>query len=702
VLARISRFIRPAVTPAGLAAITALLFAGPSGAVTLPGTAIPVGGVVTGRVSLPSTLASFVSHAPSLGAALPSSPARALIALAHRDQAGLLRFDSQVSDAGSRIYRHFLTPAQFDARFAPSAASVAAVEAFARGFGLNIQPAPSNRAYVYVTGTVAQMDAAFATTIERYRLGATAVQAPSRAASVPARLSRLVTGVEGLDTADVARPQTSAATPPAPAYVNAPPFSAWWGQSLATQAPGAYGHAHLPNVPQGYTPQQLEGAYGVAEAIKHGLDGSGQTVAVIDAYSSPTITSDAYTWSKLHGLPAPKLVIKDNAAERDQPEGPTVPTDVPGLGGLNLQDPQGWFGEETLDVEAVHAMAPGATIVVQSALSPENIDLHMAQNAAVSKDGVQIISNSYGGSADSTDNTSDGYWEQAIAQGVGVYFSSGDSGDQTAGGTSPANRSVDAGPNSPYVTAVGGTTLAIGRTANDEFETYWGTDSATLTNGAWGPGTFNSGGGGGTSEVYGEPYYQSPVVASRFSEYWKGNSNATSGATIPGRAVPDVAMLGDPNSGFLMGQTQDFTAYSNPDGYGLPNDTVKFAQYRIGGTSLSSPLFAGMMALANQAAGTRLGFANPALYSLYRSGAFHDISAPKNKVAVVRTNYVNSTNATGGTQTLLRTAGDTGTLSSVPGYDDSTGLGSPNGLTFLSKLAPKSKLVAAAERVSRG
>ena len=121
-------------------------------------------------------------------------------------------------------------------------------------------------------------------------------------------------------------------------------------------------------------------------------------------------------------------------------------------------------------------MAPGATIVVQSALSPENVDLQMAQNAAVSKDGVQIISNSYGGSADSTDNTSDGYWEQAIAAGNRRVLLLRRQRRPDSRRDLTGDRSVDAGPNSPYVTAVGGTTLAIGRTANYQFETYWGTD----------------------------------------------------------------------------------------------------------------------------------------------------------------------------------------------------------------------------------
>ena len=422
-------------------------------------------------MSLPASLPSLPGTAKLLGAAVPTTPARALISLRHRNAAQLQSFIAKVSDPSSASYGRYPTPAQFTARYAPSASTVQAVEAFVRDSGLQVQAVPSNRAYVYVIGSVAQMQHAFATTIKSYLLSGQKVQAPTKAPSVPRSIAASVTAVEGLDTADVARPQTALQTPPTPAYVNAPPFSSYWGQSLATQAPGASGQTHLPNVVQGYTPQQLRGAYGTAAAIKRGLDGSGQKVAVIDAYSSPTITQDAATWSAAHGLPKPKLVINDNALERDQPQGPTIPTDVPIVGGLNLQDPQGWFGEETLDVEAVHAMAPGATIVFQGALSPENIDLHMAQNKVVSNNEAQIVSNSYGGSSDSTDTTSDGYWEQAAAQGIGVYFSSGDSGDQTAGGTDPASRSVDGAANSPYVTAVGGTSLAVARNNDYELET---------------------------------------------------------------------------------------------------------------------------------------------------------------------------------------------------------------------------------------
>jgi len=365
-----------------------------SAALSLPVTKVtePVSTVLPARVSLPTSLPSLPGAAKVLGAAATTTPARALISLRHRNAAQLQSFIAKVSDPSSPSYEHYLTPAQFDATYAPSTSTAQAVEAFAQHSGLRVHAVPSNRAYVYVTGSVAQMQRAFATSIKTYLLNGEKVQSPTTAPSVPTSIASAVTAVEGLDTADVVRPQSVLQTPPTPAYVNAPPSSSYWGQSLATQAPGANGQSHLPNVVQGYTPQQLQGAYGRAAAIKRGLNGSGQTVAVIDAYSSPTLTTDADTWSADHDLTKPKLVIDDNAAERDQPEGPTIPTDVPVVGGLNLQDPQGWFGEETLDVEAVHAMAPGATIVVQSALSPENIDLHMAQNKVVSSNEAQIIS----------------------------------------------------------------------------------------------------------------------------------------------------------------------------------------------------------------------------------------------------------------------------------------------------------------------
>src|SRR2546429_699277 len=135
--------------------------------------------------------------------------------------------------------------------------------------------------------------------------------------------------------------------------------------------------------------------------------------------------------------------------------------------------------------------------------------------------------------------------------------------------------------------------------------------------------------------IFAEPSYQQGVVPSSVF--------TAQGRT--GRAVPDIAANADPNTGYLIGETQTF-----PDG------SVKYSEYRLGGTSLACPLIAGMMALANQAAGHPLGFANPVLYRLAGSAAFNDVASPASTVAMVRTNYVNGVDASNGLAYVLRTA----------------------------------------------
>lgn len=155
----------------------------------------PVTTVLTGRVSLPTSLPSLPGTAKLLGAAVPTTPARALISLRHRNAAQLQSFIAKVSDPSSASYGRYLTPAQFTARYAPSAATVQAVEAFVRDSGLQVQAVPSNRAYVYVTGSVAQMQHAFATRIKSYLLSGQKVQAPTNAPSVPRPRARMASPI---------------------------------------------------------------------------------------------------------------------------------------------------------------------------------------------------------------------------------------------------------------------------------------------------------------------------------------------------------------------------------------------------------------------------------------------------------------------------------------------------------------------------
>ena len=149
--------------------------------------------------------------------------------------------------------------------------------------------------------------------------------------------------------------------------------------------------------------------------------------------------------------------------------------------------------------------------------------------------------------------------------------------------------------------------------------------------------------------------------------------------------------------GMLIGLTEDFTAAKNPGGLSLPGDDVHYGEYRIGGTSLSSPLFAGVMALADQAAGKAHGFVNPALYAAYKHnpGIVRDPHNPyPHALADVRVNFNNSLDASAGTSTVLRKFDELLTLHELPGYDDSTGLGTPFGITFLKALAPGSATLA--------
>ena len=199
------------------------------------------------------------------------------------------------------------------------------------------------------------------------------------------------------------------------------------------------------------------------------------------------------------------------------------------------------------------------------------------------------------------------------------------------------------------------------------FETGWGTTTASVATTGWSttPGPYLFGGGGGTSGVFAEPDYQVGVVPDALSSLWHAEN----------RVVPDVSAVGDPNTGFLTGETQAF-----PNG-------PRYAEYRAGGTSLSCPLFAAIMALADQAAGMHHGFANPALYDHAGEAAFHDIIDPPSTMASIRVNFINFLNPRLGLDFALRTYNQTGTLDTGPGYDDVTGLGTPNGQAFLDAMS---------------
>jgi subtilase family serine protease len=603
---------------------------------------------------------------------------RMSVTLKLRNQAGAEALAQAVSTPGNKSYRKFVSAAAWRSQFAPTDATVTSVKSWLSANGFTIGDVPANHRTVAFTGTVAQAEKAFGTSLKTFVKDGATVVAPTSATSVPTSIAGAVAGVTGLDTSLRATPNNTGgpaykstgaasakATPaddlPAPplVFLNAPPCSTYYGEKLATGVPQVQGLNPLTDVVCGYKPGQLRSAYKTDGFLGQGLDGRGATVAIVDAYASPTIFNDASTYAARNDAQHP---LRDYQFSQNLPAS---------YNNTELCDAAGWYGEESLDVEAVHAMAPAAGILYVGGASCFDNDLNAAVNTVVDNQLAQIISNSYG-EPDSDENAAglqDVYQIglQAAAEGISLMFSSGDSSDDVA---TTGIRQTDSSASNPLVTAVGGTALAIGADGQTMWTQGWGTRSAPLVNGQWQlPTTFNSGGGGGESNIWAQPFYQKGVVPNAMAKQTASGKK--------GRAVPDVSMVGDNATGFLIGQSQTF-----------PNGQVKYSEYRLGGTSLSSPLYAGFTALEDQAIGGSLGFLNPLLYGLfYNSPAMLDVNHGRKVTdAVVRTNYTNTSDPTSATVRFLRTHNDTGTIYTRKGYDDVTGVGSPIGDVTLAFL----------------
>lgn len=620
-------------------------------------------------LSLLNAVPSWVSTSQLLSRVDGASKVDIAVVLNYRDAAGLKAFDADVSNPASKDFRKFLTTAEFNSRFGVDKAQVSTVTSWLKKSGFTVDGTSGSGIAVTAHGSAALVESVLHTTLGIFKVAGDTVRAPMTAPTLPAKLAGIVSAIQGLDTVAYKPTNTVAdnpdATPPA-AFLNARPCSTYWNET-ATKGLPAYKGKNLDVNTCGYTPTQIRDAYGFNK-IKQ--TGKGATIGIIDAWASPTIVSDVNTYSARHGLPAftkgqftqalPQPVIQDTP---ELPEG----------GLLGIADPQGWSAEETLDVEAEHTFAPGANITYIPAVSPLNETLDLAVLETVEQSLAQVVSNSYGSTSEDTSPADlaifNSAMSQAAAKGITFSYSAGDSGDNTfASGA----RTIGDPANSDMVTTLGATSLFIGKSNNYLGEGYWGTKRYNLTaNGkAWDFSKVISfaGGGGGVSTVYAEPSYQKGVVP---------NSLATYGGVKPGRVIPDLSIDGDSTTGFLIGQTQ--TTAGGQTGY---------SEYRIGGTSVSSPLFSGLLADAIQANGGKsLGMINPVLYAGAKSGAFRDVTAPKATVAAVRYDYADPADPTTKVTPSLRVLGNLETLHLLKGYDDATGLGSPVAGPFVTLLS---------------
>jgi subtilase family serine protease len=333
-----------------------------------------------------------------------------------------------------------------------------------------------------------------------------------------------------------------------------------------------------------------------------------------------------------------------------------------------------------MDIESVHAIAPGARIVYVGAATNGNNDIVAAVNLVVQDSLASIVSDSWEIDietvADADAAVLDPILIQAGLKGIGFHFASGDWGDNQCAcpffpGFGYGVPGVAYPGSSPYVTDVGGTSLFLNRDGSRAYETGWEVgDSVLVGHGSkqqWSPaapGYFIFGAGGGTSQVYAQPKYQRHLVPAPLA------------GTPARRVTPDVAMLADFDSGVMLGVTDTtsgaYTVWAN-----------------AGGTSLATPLFAAAVALAEQRAGRHIGFGNPT-FDRAAPGSFFDIAPTPSPQSI--------THATLWTDALdpavLLVQRPDGTLAthelhSAPGFDNVTGLGVPNGQAFLKAISGK-------------
>ena len=353
-----------------------------------------------------------------------------------------------------------------------------------------------------------------------------------------------------------------------------------------------------------YGPYQIRAAYGVTGLLKKRITGAGSSITVIDAYGSPTIRQDLQAFEHAWGLPATHLHILSPF-------------------GVHGSD-RTWISETSLDVEWVHALAPGATINLVLAKTSNDVDLYKALAYAVQHNLGDIVSLSYGENESCVDpklrRAEHLVFKEGTQKGMTFLVATGDFGSvQLSCNNKTYQQAVSFPADDPLVTAVGGTALtANAATGHYVSETAWNES-----------GAFNKATGGGYSTLYAAPVYQQGIVGA-----------------ARGRGVPDLALNASVSGGVLVYEHNSSTGHT---GINI-----------MGGTSAAAPELAGILADGVQLAHHRLGSINPALYKLGASSLYHkvmhDISTGDNTLA--------STGFAG--------------YRAGPGWDPATGWGSPS------------------------
>ena len=476
--------------------------------------------------------------------------------------------------------RRHMTREEFAAYYGADPRDLGRIEEFALGHGLTVTEVSVPKRSVVLAGTIAAFCHAFGVSLASYEYWGGTYRGRVGPVRIPAELADIVQGVFGLDD----RPQAK------------PHFRTLKKPSAAAAADGA----HHPSSVHGhaFTPMQLAQLYN----FPTGVDGRGQCIAIIELGGGYRLRDLIGYFAQL-GVPAPnvKPVSIDRAHNR--------PT-----GDLNGPD-----GEVLLDIEVAGALAPGVQIVVYFApntdrgfLDAIKAAIHGTQNTPA------VISIGWGGPESSWTAQAlqifDQAFQEAASLGITVCCAAGDEG--SSDGIADGYAHVDFPASSPYVLGCGGTRLdAFGGRVGQEV--------------VWNEGTMAGATGGGISEFFALPAYQTGVNV----------PPSVNPGGKPGRGVPDVAGDADPETGYRI--------------------YVDRRQVVCGGTSAVAPLWAALIALINQKLGQPAGYLNPLLYGgqLVKSGALHDI-----------------------------TTGNNGAYQARRGWDPCTGLGTPDGTKLMAAL----------------
>jgi subtilase family serine protease len=626
------------------------------------------------------------------------------------DQAGFDQAIRDLYDPASANFHHWFTDADF-ARYAPTAAEVQMVRSELERHGLQTISVDPLNFSLRVRGSSSAIETAFQTELHTYNYRASSFQGFARPAKLAGLAGNLVAATVGLERHHT-HPQLTIAKDPltgkplaqqplaiaqasdgifgnmtgtpltGPSHFTLKPL--WLPLPLPDPCPAsdpsycAYanydGLAYNVNFGQfvAYTPKELQDHYGLTSLIEQGTDGQGQTIALVEAFGYANAEVDANAAASVFGLPP---LTADNF-KVVYPEGP--PLDP------NAAELLGWNFEIALDIQAAHAIAPGAKIIEVASAGQDNEDQIASLEYILRHRLANIVSCSWENDAEIISGRDEelafnSVLQRMAAAGISVQFSSGDSGDLGLG--SPVG-AVSVPSNSPYATAVGGTSILNDPLGGGDIVMGWGTNVAALedTLQVFDPPVelgFFGGAGGGESQFYAKPSWQSSLPGT-------------------GRQVPDVSALADPLTGFPIVAT---------------SNGAQLAIAGIGGTSLAAPIFSAMWALAQQYNHEKLGFAAPAIARLKQgqitdvidtsaltphnlSGTIYDLTGSKFYSssdifqgaipAIAQQNYLVAISPLHNLHWAFAVTFGTDTSLTVgPGWDNVTGFGQPNGLPFI-------------------